>query len=456
MFSNSPLGNGHSTDLGAAFSKHLHEYSFNDRFAVGTIDTGWLDALRDRCELQPDETLKQLTDHLLRLLRDPQDIGPDFKERVENAFQGARKYAYPLCTRLLEAIHGTSPVAHDYTLSNIDLGQVRRIEDEALSDESMRVFVADMLRLLDNKNKNPLTEVYRQVFDAYSEALVCRLLREIAGPNLTIEKIPETKVSGPDFFCILRPEGKPDKALEFYIEVKSLDIADAPLRVKEMMEEGLEISVDLERQLSGGARVAIAEGEIAPNRRAVQDKDYDPLSVRKNIEFLAAKACSNFKPAQFTRGPTFALANVLRLDVFPQGLGTLAPFFFDGANGGACVSGVLWNVAFGNVGDPIHKPPEFEGKGTFDGPLQRAGLLVDQSLQLNAAGLIVLHSDGGIALTASTTLIGHTPRRDGPICRSKKFSSHYARNTMTGETARPSNTRSSAGASRKRKIEKGQ
>lgn len=70
MFSNSPLGNGQSTDLGAAFSRHLHEYSFNDRFAVGTIDTGWLDALRDRCDLQPDETLKQLTDHLLRLLRE--------------------------------------------------------------------------------------------------------------------------------------------------------------------------------------------------------------------------------------------------------------------------------------------------------------------------------------------------------------------------------------------------
>ncbi|MBY5415359.1 hypothetical protein [Rhizobium leguminosarum] len=395
MLSQTPIGTEQSTDLGAAFSKHLKEYHFNDRFAVGTIDTGWLDAIRNRSNLQNDATLKRLADELLRLLRDPQRIGPDFKTIVEDAFQGARKFAYPLCTRLLAAIHNTASVSRDYTLSNIDLGQVRRMEDEALNDASMRSFVIDMLRHLDNKSGNPFTEVHRQVFDVYSEALVCRLLRERVGPNLKIEKVPESNVAGPDFRCVLHPDGNVNEAIEFYIELKSLDVADASFRLKEMMDEGLEVELDLESQILDGARIAIAEGEIAPNRRIGKDQDYDPRSVRKNIELLAGKACGNFKSKQFTRGPTFALANLLRLNVMPQGLGTLAPVFFDEANGGACISGVLWNVAFGNVGDPIHKPPEFEGEGTFDGQLKCAGLLVDPSLQLDAAGFIVLHWDGG-------------------------------------------------------------
>lgn len=393
MFANTPIGAEQPTDLGIAFSKHLKEYHFNDRFAVGTIDTGWLDAIRNRST--DDPTLKQLTDQLLRLLQDPQRIGPSFKSTVEDAFQGARKYAYPLCTRLLTAIHNTAMVSRDPTLSNIDFGQVRRMEDEAKNDTSMESFVSGMLGLLDNKSGIALTEVYRQVFDVYSEGLICRLLRERASPNLTIEKVKETNNPGPDFRCVLRSDRKQEEDIEFYIEVKSLDIVQAPTRIPEMMDEDMDVHLDLEAQLLSGARIAVAEGEIAPNRGTGIDPDYDPRSVRKNIELLAEKASNNFKSKQFKRGPTFALANVLRLGLMPQGLGTLAPFFYEEANGGACVSGVLWNLAFGNVDDPIHKPPEFEGCGTFDGRLQRAGVLVDTSLNLDAAGLIVFHWDHG-------------------------------------------------------------
>ena len=101
-----------------------------------------------------------------------------------------------------------------------------------------------------------------------------------------------------------------------------------------MIHEHAAIEFVVEYLMTAGARFAMTASEIAPNRGAGDDPEYDLCSVRKNIELLCAKAANNFKSKQFKRGPTFALANVLRLAVMPQDLGTLAPIFFDNSNGG--------------------------------------------------------------------------------------------------------------------------
>lgn len=117
----------------------------------------------------------------------------------------------------------------DYTLNCIDPGQVRAIEDAALADPSMQTFVQDMITRLTATSAQPRYGVYRGVFDIYSEALVCLLLRVRTGGRLTITKIPETKLAGPDFECSLDVEtnGKTE-TLAFFIEVKSRDIVQSP------------------------------------------------------------------------------------------------------------------------------------------------------------------------------------------------------------------------------------
>ncbi|OSI80609.1 hypothetical protein BSZ21_00600 [Bradyrhizobium canariense] len=132
------------------------------------------------------------------------------------------------------------------------------------------------------------------------------------------------------------------ETLAFFIEVKSLDIVHAPQRLPEMLDEGMEVQIDVDRQIADGQRVAVGVEEIAPHRPYGNDPDYDPRSVRGTIETLIEKAAGNFKNTQFKRGPTFALANILRLPRPESGTGTLAPFYYDRAMGGACVSGVLW------------------------------------------------------------------------------------------------------------------
>lgn len=395
MLANTPIwSTSPSTDLGMAFEHHVVTFRANKEYALGYPETQWLDAIRQRAISRQDADLLELTSNLLSLLQAPTQAVA-FKQSFLSLYDQARRETYPICAQLIAEHHLHSGISSDYTLLCFDLGQVRLIEDDAQSDACMRTFANDMLAKLKSSSR-PRHEIYRQVFDVYSEALICRLLRERCGANLRITKIPETKLAGPDFACNLRVDDNGAEAnLAFFIEVKTLDIVDAPQRLPEMLDEGMDVQIELERQVKEGRRVAIAEGEVAPHKRYGSGATYDPSSVRKCIEVLSEKAAGNFKNTQFQRGPTFALANVLRLPLPGQGAGALAPVYYDDYMGGACVSGALWHVAFGQVGTPIYRSPRFEGAGTDDGVLARAGLLVDPALMLRTAGMIAFHHDQG-------------------------------------------------------------
>lgn len=385
-----------TTDLGDAFQRHVAAYRGGREFALGYPETKWLNVMRIRATSRQDVRLLQLTDAMLSLLADPVSAADQFRPRFMELYDQAGRQAYPLAWSLLDEHHAINDITRDYTLGCFDFGMVRMMEDEALSSYSMRTFVDDMMRKLRAATNQPRHEVFRQIFDVYSEALVYRLLSERGAGRLSIEKIPESKIPGPDFECKLVTEcNGAERVLEFYVEVKTLDIVDAPQRLPEMLDEGMDVQIELERQQRAGKAVAIAFGEIAPHRHYGKGGGYDPWSVRQVVETLIEKAAQNFKSKQFQRGPTFALANLLRLPLPGQGASSLAPFFYDDRHGGACISGALWHMAFGQLGAPVHRWPEFEGAGTTDGHLQRAGLLVDPAVSLPAAGLIALHYDKG-------------------------------------------------------------
>jgi hypothetical protein len=303
----------HSTDLADAFERHLTAFRAQPAYNLGGVDTDWLNALRDRALRRSDQFLLDLTDRLIALLANP-TAHADFTKQFEVAYEAARRSTYPVSRALIDEHHLHSDITRDYTLNCIDLGQVRAIEDDALTDQSMKTFAQEMLTKLTAKTKSPRHEVYRSVFEVYSEALVCRLLRQCSGGRLKINKIAETAQAGPDFECELDNErnGRA-QVLSFFIEVEALDIVHAPQRLPEMLDEGMDVQIELERQLEEGRPVAIAEGVIEPHRGYGDNPDYDWRSVRGAIENIIQKAAKNFKDTQFRRGPTFALANLLRL-----------------------------------------------------------------------------------------------------------------------------------------------
>ena len=99
---------------------------------------------------------------------------------------------------------------------------------------------------------------YSQFFEIYAEAVVLRFLR---GRGIPTKRVADTK-SAPDFECQLE-DGRP-----YFVEVKALEIVDGQFRHKEIMEDGLEPNIEIERQIADGKRIAMATGELAPYRKA--------------------------------------------------------------------------------------------------------------------------------------------------------------------------------------------
>jgi hypothetical protein len=176
--------------------------------------------------------------------------------------------------------------------------------------------------------------------------------------------------------------------------VKSLDIVSGEFRHREMMDDALDVQVELEARRKEGRRVSFAEGTIDPYRALGQTEGYDPRSLKLTIDTLREKCRTAFKPSQFELGPTFALAVVDRL-VLPGGRHALAPYYYEPFHSGCCVSGVLWHAAYGRVGTPIFRLPDFEGKPTLEAHLATEGLYADSHLAFCGEGLIVLDTHCG-------------------------------------------------------------
>ncbi|MFZ1964137.1 MAG: hypothetical protein WAU78_11855 [Roseiarcus sp.] len=375
------------TPLGRAFCDHDAVYCGHPLYRLPLAECGVLDAIAARAGRDP--RLAALRDELAGLLAAPNDAGAAFRDRFSAAYEEASRMACPLWAALLTENHKIAGVSTDYTLTRFDPDVLFALEEEAPGDPVVAGFVKAMLARLAGAGAFVDQTAWRQTFEVYSEALVYRLLRDAGKGRIQVERIPEGEDPTPDFRCTLLTEDAPRR---FYIEVKTLDIVHADQRHAEMLDDGMLLRDQVEKRAAAGSRVAIASGEIAPYRKLGTDPGYDPRSLRMSIERLVAKCRQSFKPSQFQLGPTFALASLLRMPLHDHGERPLAPFAYDPARGGACVSGALWNVCLGAVGDPIHRWPEFEGAGTIDGRLQCEGILVGAE-RLPSPGVIFLRRD---------------------------------------------------------------
>ena len=179
----------HDTDLTEAFDKHQEAYRMDRTYILRAYDPAWLNILRDRALKGSDATLTALTEAMLALLADPPAAGSAFQEQFRTAHDKARQYAYPLASALLDEKTALSGLTLDYTLACVDMGLIRAIEDTALTDATLRVYVTELLTILSTGMSKPRHEVFRRFFDVYSEAVVYHLLRERCGTRLTISKI---------------------------------------------------------------------------------------------------------------------------------------------------------------------------------------------------------------------------------------------------------------------------
>lgn len=373
------------TGLGAAIDAHQLAVGKQPGLHFGENDRAWFQALDARAS--KDKQLAALLAPVFTAMSNPNPA--TFQDDIRSFLTTARGQAYPWCQEVLDRRAAISGYSTDHNLNSVDLGLLRQIEDDAVVHPDTMTMVRDALKVLRNKALQPEAAT-AQMFDIYGEAVVQRLVRRTLKGLVTIEKVV-SKTAAPDFKCVLSRNADPQvlsNDLTFYIEVKTLDLAGGIHGHLKVRDEALDREIDLEQQIRSGEKIAFAMGETAPWRRP-NDKVYDAHSLRMLIERMIERAENVLSATQFKQGPTFACLNLVR---------TTTPNFRDAAlvptayhsDVGVCVTGLLYAVAFGHLGWQVHQRPEFEGAKTFDGELQREGILVSSTLGLGAAGLLVL------------------------------------------------------------------
>lgn len=348
---------------------------------LGEFEEGVLEGIEARASKNPGGQIAAAHADLLALLGQPNLHTDDASlARARVSYDVARRATYPASSACTDHAQGLSGLTHNASMTQVDLDLLRAFDLLAHDDPNYKDFIDQMVAKLAQVSSAPDIVVYSQFFEIYTEAMVLHFLR---GRGIPTSRVTD-KASAPDFRCEL-DDGRP-----YFIEVKSLDIVGGAIRHKQIMEDGLSPNIEIERQLREGRRVASAESEVAPYRKAFNDAGHDAYSVKRIIDTLREKSHSAFKASQFKRGPSFALVVADRL-ILHGWKSALVPYYYDEHHGsGNCVSGVIWQAAFGRVGAPVMRSPEFEGKPSVEGYLDTDGLYVDAGRPFPGEGLVVL------------------------------------------------------------------
>jgi hypothetical protein len=339
---------------------------------MGWVCTDVLDGIDTLATTNPASPVVLRHQRLTSLLADQQQLfeSKSLRDEFKRVYDEAEAITFPAATAYKEHSQYLQKWTRNWSLVWVRLDRLRALDLKAHSDPTFAQYISDMKARLPDIADAPNVAAYSQFFERYSEALVLELLRS---KNLPTERVPEEKEKSkntPDFKC--RLEG--DRT--FFVEVKTLDIVGGEFRQDEMMVDAIDSAVDLERQEAEGKRIAMTESEIAPFKRYGETDTYDSRSLMRVIDTIREKSFQAFKPAQFTKGPTLALAVHDRLGTFHSQY-ELAPYYPNHQNPTNCESGVLWHAAFGRLGTPIFRQPEFEGKPGLEGHLSAFGIFVD-------------------------------------------------------------------------------
>lgn len=243
-------------------------------------------------------------------------------------------------------------------MSGNDLGEVERLSTGG--DKLMQQLERE-LRNAFSKIKQP--QDHQPIADAYAIYAEARVALLLGHRGIHLDRTPGTggpKQKRPDFVF-----QKANEAL--YFEVKCLDFEGGINRHVVVANDAFDVQLDLdERAKNRGLRTGVVE--VSPFSSAHGSTD--------RIELLIEKISGNIKNGQITYGPTILVVEMGRIMADAHDPSSLTPVYYTHRSPGpSCVSGDLWQIALGRLGDQIYKLPEFEGKTNLDRPLQKEGIL---------------------------------------------------------------------------------
>lgn len=263
----------------------------------------------------------------------------------------------------------TNSITFNPLLNSFEQFSLKKIDDEAVNDPFVSTKRKRILELVKDLTID-FNPKLKSAFDEYSEALAYLLLRT---KFLNVERILEAATETPDFKIAVESSVHGRNGLQFvYAELKTLSYAFGNLNYKNAMNQGIQSSIEIEKQLRKGNKIAFGESVVQPWYNP--NKKYDPFSTKYIIEALNEKIDQNIKEGQYLLGETILLIDLRQMILPNTYLQGGVPFHLS-VRGDCVVSGVQWHVAFGKLGHDVFCPIEFEGKENIEGVLERRGLL---------------------------------------------------------------------------------
>jgi hypothetical protein len=270
------------------------------------------------------------------------------------------------------ALAGAATVAPNRYLVHLTR-LLERLEIEAASDAVLAHYVGQLEAYVEKTNfaLDPLTT--NQFLQCLGEA---RFYSYASNRGINLQRVSEAKGERPDF--------KNGNAVhDIFFEVKTFSVVGGEVGLRAALEVSLEAQLSLEQQINDARDVAVAVSSIQP----FATKPYSRGNVRGVIDTLIEKTRQNVSKGQFQQGSTFL---VLDLSIFnlSRTIRNLRPVHWETHPSPTPVTGNLWMLAFGETEYLVHSVPEFEGKPSIEGKLEKQGILLEFPF---VQGLLILN-----------------------------------------------------------------
>jgi hypothetical protein len=252
-----------------------------------------------------------------------------------------------------------SDITAHWPLVRMSRDALRKLEECAfLGDRTAVTLKTDLEGKLRSITKPEDFEKIAAALEVYAEALTYKI---ISDRGVALERTPGTgqfKIRRPDFV---------HKATsgEVYFEVKCIDFQGGTARHKVIADDALEMKADLAHRAKKPG-IHFGYHEISTFER--------PSGPADRIDLIIDKALSNINRDQISLGATVLVLDLGRIEPEAHHPCSLLPVYYDSMVK-SCVSGELWHIASGQIGNMIYCIPEFEGKTNIDRPLERNGIL---------------------------------------------------------------------------------
>ena len=254
------------------------------------------------------------------------------------------------------------------TLKVFDDDLCNILDDLAVKDPFVEDCINKAIKELELADVIDYSSHYRSAYGHYSEAVCYYMLQK---KGFTLKKIPESSAPTPDFevnFTIKDWTGR-DIPKSVFLEVKSLSFADGILQYQNAQRASLDMHIRIEESLKRGNRVGLGYYVVSP-------LGYKNIDYTSGIEILIKKINQNIKEDQYhyEEGKDTILFVDLSQFAISFTMCECLPVYPD-MNKKCSVSGRLWMIAFGRMGERVYDCCEFPGKENLNRDLQQEGIL---------------------------------------------------------------------------------